>query len=145
MIAKRILLSAILLCSTNVSFSEVCKIQGSKVSKYAYKNGFSFSSESTGDTSCRMSSHKAGGSAATKTNGMCIFKLFFGKKLTPPWVFSDISYAGKKFTIVSTPNDGDSLLSVRVKLTPGTNGTATFLVSQISLKGDDCDNWKSAF
>lgn len=141
----KVLLVAITMLISNYSFSETCKLKGVKLSKHAHKNGFSFTSAATGEAYCQMSSHKAGGSAARGESGGCTFKLFSGKELSSPWVFSDINYSGKKFTIIKFPKSGDNNLSLEVLLTPDNNGTAKFLVSHIEIEGGDCDKWKSAF
>jgi len=141
----KVLIVLIAALFSSYSFSDTCKLKGVKVTKHAHKNGFSFSSVATGNTYCQMSSHKAGGSAASSENGGCTFKLFSGKGLSSPWVFSGINYSGEKFTIIKSPKLGENNLSLEVLLVPEKNGTAKFLVSHIEIEGGDCDKWKSAF
>ena len=143
---KKSTLPLLLLLYCAPGISDTCTLKGAEIARYAYKNGFSFISTATGDASCQLSSHKAGGSAASSKNGgSCIFDLFMGKELSPGWSFSDIEYSGKRFTVLNDPLEGDNNLQVKLQLRPKENSTAHFLISGISLNGDDCDEWKSAF
>ena len=135
----------LLLVLPSVCIAEVCEFKGFQIANYAYQKGLQFTYISTGEASCTISSHKAGASAASNGNGQCIIDFFVGKNMSEPWEVRDISYLGKGFSIVIPPNKGDSSLYTRVKLTPDSSGTASFLITKVILKGTNCSNWQDIY
>lgn len=130
---------------SSISQAETCSLSGAQLARHAFKSGLSFTFFATEGTSCRLSSHKAGGSAASSIqSGVCTFQLFLGKSLSKGWSFSDISYAGRGFQIVKAPVKGGDSLHVELLLKPSENGTANFLITNVKIEGGDCDDWKSA-
>jgi hypothetical protein len=142
---KKIIVILLMFAQPIIVHAELCKLKGADVAEYAYQNGFVFRSQGSHNTSCTLSKHRAGGTAASKVGGQCTFFLFFEDKLVSPWKFSDIHFSGDRFRIVSEPDEGSDHVKTELTLLPSQSETAWFLVSHIDLEGPDCGSWKSAF
>jgi hypothetical protein len=145
MAIKTLVLLVVFVFPSHAVFASECLLGGAKVAKFAYQKGFRFNSSNGSNASCRISSHKAGGSAASNKGGTCTLDLFAYKNLSSPWVFRSFRYSGNSFKVIESPKSGEKSIQIKAELTPGKNGTATFLLSKISIEGGDCDDWKDAF